>query len=1397
MSSRAQEPLSGRQALTVSRAPMAFERNEGQFPPEERFVSRSGAMALILTDAGATFRLGDPKARDAKWALSRRTEVAITATMTFRGAALRQPHAEGVLPSVAHYLIGNDPSRWRTSVPQYATVRYSEIYPGIDVVYRGDAQKLEYDLIVAPKADPGEIRLILSGGSLSLDRDGNLTLQAGGRTLLQHRPVVYQDIGGQRRYVRAKYALARNGEVGIELGKYDRLAPLVIDPALDYAALVGGSGKDGANYIAVDSAGNSYIAGSTSSADLGRGATISGGLRGTYDAFVSKLGPTGNLIFTTYLGGGGDDVASGIAVNSSGTIFVGGLTDSTDYPRAGSASFAYGGRDDGFFTILNSTGASLIASTYYGGAGDDVVNALALDANSNVYVAGHTTSNSIPGLTSTSVQGKNAGGNDAFVAKFSAAGSLLFSTFYGGAGDEEVYAATTDSLGDGWITGSTLSPTLPGGASGARSTGHAGFIFRIASSGSALRVSQSFGGAGDQVPFAIAVDSSGLVWVAGKTNSRDYPTTGGAIQKTLAGDYDGFVTAFVQTTANSTSALTGAPVQTIAYSTYVGGSGTDIAYTIATGRNQTVYVGGYTASASFLPACNPQPAVRSTFLFELSFPSQAVILTAIPLAPSTPSIPTAFYLKAQDVSNPVTVAVRAAATSDEVFLAGYADDTLVFPASSQGRTPQYHGGVTDAFVVKLANASLSLSLLTTTIPALIPTGVTAIAFRVANGGPSAADNVVVQFTIPAGVSLLNCAARFLCSSTNGIVSVTYPTLAAATSDVITLQLKAGGVNFGSLQLNASLTSATNNTTPGTSFSFATLSVGPGQPPFVLNPADTLEFQNLSLGEAGQRSVSLTAAGAVDIQLTLEPKPSTAAGVFTFPQGTQTNLSIANTLSIPLVFKPNQVGPAGALLTVKAPNASPAYTTAVELGGNGTTPSNVPNAFLPHIAVGGGFVMGFYVLNNSSDPSPFRIAFYDDRGNALSLPIAGSAPASTLSETLGPSGARYYEAGTFDGSYASGWGAITAGPSITISAILRRRGSDGSYYEAAIPATPGYNDFQIPFDATTFAPNGAQIFTGFAVANVDATTATTVTCTARDASGNVIPNAVTTPPLNGYGHWADYDFPRLIGLRGTLDCHSATKAGALALRFIGTNSMSSLPVVTARPAGGATGGANAPTSFLPHFAVGGGFVTGFYVLNNSATASTFSIQFYGDEGNAVAVRFAGLSPNATLSDTVGPSGARYYEAGTFDDSYAAGWGAITAGPAITISAILRRRGSDGSYYEAAVPATAGYNEFQIPFDATTFAANGAQIFTGFAIANLDASTPGTVTCTARDSSGSVIAGAVPVPALNKYGHWADYNFPRLNGMRGTLDCASTTKVGGLALRFIGTNSMSSLPVTPIR
>ena len=440
------------------------------------------------------------------------------------------------------------------------------------------------------------------------------------------------------------------------------------------------------------------------------------------------------------------------------------------------------------------------------------------------------------------------------------------------------------------------------------------------------------------------------------------------------------------------------------------------------------------------------------------------------------------------------------------------------------------------------------------------------------------------------------------------------------------------------------------------------------------------------------------------------------------------------------------------------------------------------AALAHFAAGDTWTTGIFVVNTGNQGAHFSIAFFDDAGNAATVPFS-DGPKSTLTATVPPNGSAYYEASDPRGALVAGWARVTSDPAIVVQALFRND-AVGSYYEAAVPSSFGSREFVIPFDATTFDATGAQFYTGFAVANMDDSVAS-VACIARDSDGVIIPNAVAVPALSPYGHWANYLFPALAGKRGLIDCSANANIAATALRFIGANAFSSLPVLN-DPASFA----GAPHRALAHIAAGDTWTTGFFVLNTGNSAAHFSMSFHDDGGSALSVPLSG-GPTSTLSGVVAAHGSAYYEAADPRAPLAAGWTQIAADPSIVVQALFRDN-SHGIYYEAAVESSSGSKEFLLPFDATIFSATEQSFFTGFAIANLDGTTAN-IACTARDSDGVVIPNGVPVPALTPYGHWANYLFPALTGKRGTIDCVSSTNVAATALRFIGANAFSSLPV----
>src|SRR5229473_900941 len=334
-------------------SPLRFEPNVGQAGPEVRYIARGSGYMLLLAGQEAVMVLPSDSSSPSQ------------VRMKLVGAAstsASQP--ENLLPSVSHYYIGDDPNKWHPNVPNYERVKFDHVYPGIDLVYYGNQQRLEYDFVLRPGAEPNQIRLAYSGAdSMHLDSDGDLLLNVQGKELRQRRPLVYQEIGGQRVEVAGGYELTkRTGEVRFAIAPYDRAKPLIVDPVLVYSTFLGGTGDDRANAIAADSTGAAYVVGQTSG-----GFPTLNAEQNTYggnnDAFVAKLSPSGALVYSTYLGGSGADVGQGIAVDSTGAVYVTGYTGGGGFPTLNAEQNTYGGGQDAFVAKLGSTG-TLVYSTY-------------------------------------------------------------------------------------------------------------------------------------------------------------------------------------------------------------------------------------------------------------------------------------------------------------------------------------------------------------------------------------------------------------------------------------------------------------------------------------------------------------------------------------------------------------------------------------------------------------------------------------------------------------------------------------------------------------------------------------------------------------------------------------------------------------------------------------------------------------------------------------------------------------------------------------------------------------------------------------------------------------------------------------------------------------------------
>ena len=604
-------------------APMTFTRLPAAPRREIAYIARGPGYAVRLTQQSVTFLVAQPQ--------DSRTLIDISPV-----SANPQPRLEGVTRQLSrsNYFAGVDPANWRRNVTSYGAVRYRNVYPGIDLVYHGQGSRLEYDFTVAPGAHLERIRLDIRGGDgLRLDGEGNLRISVAHGELVQHAPVAYQDIDdGRRVTVPARYALIQGPDhrtlVRFDVGRYDTSKALVIDPVLSYASYIGGVGGDAVAAVSVDQAGNIYLVGTSDSPDF---------------PITSGKEPK-NIVCHT-----GDGCGTPDNIHA-------------------------------FVMKLDPSGARIIFSTFLQGSADDAGNAIAVDAIGNVYVTGSTASTDFPVTPGAWRPTKPSGSPNAFVAKLSPLGVLAYSTYIGGTGASIGHAIAVDGSGNAYVTGSTTAADFPTTAGAAqpqtRDPAHRGdaFVTKLNAAGTAAVYSTLLGGQGVEVGLGIAVDETGSAYVAGQTDSADFPAAAGAVRSAGKGLSDAFV---VKLSSDGSTWI---------YSTLLGGNDVDAATAIAIDAAHAAYITGNTASADFpsTPGA-PQPHLvgsSDAFVAKLNAAGSALVY--------------ATYLGGSDGAGGQAIAVDAAG---HAYIVG-TTASRNFPVTPQAIQPRLAGRA-DAFVSEL------------------------------------------------------------------------------------------------------------------------------------------------------------------------------------------------------------------------------------------------------------------------------------------------------------------------------------------------------------------------------------------------------------------------------------------------------------------------------------------------------------------------------------------------------------------------------------------------------------------------------------------------------------------------------------------------------------------------
>ncbi len=844
--------------------PLRFEANQGQTDERVEFLSRGQGYTLFLADGEAVLSLssrqsavgsrqttadgnlkletgngkpetgksksenrkaedgGKPQIQNPKSKIqnsrfpSPESQVPTILRMKLVGAQAAKAVGVEPLASNSNYFIGNDPKKWRRNVPNYARVKYEGVYPGIDLIYygkeaggrsqesgvtlrqaqgpersRGGSQgsegeggaiaggrgQLEFDFVVAPGADPKAIAFEIETGNrksetgnsqfenrssrtsaeskiqnlkskidegsgpVRVDANGDLVIATEAGEVRFRKPVVYQEQSAvssrqsavnnpqlithnprpttsalnrqssidKRQFIEGRYVLAANYQVRFEVPAYDKSRPLIIDPVLSYSTFLGGANTDAGYGIAADDAGNVFVAGTTVSVNFPTKTpfqTVSGG---NFDVFVTKIDPTGAaLVYSTYLGGSGSDRVTGMALDGSGSIHIGGTTTSTNFPTTASGFQRTPGGgtcgteacSDAFVAKVKPDGTGLDYSTYLGGSSADLAAGIVLDSEGNVYIAGATESINFP--TAAALQPALAGAADAFLTKLNPGGTVLvYSTYLGGSATDNGQAIAVDSSGNATVAGYTFSTDFPTasplqGASGGMSDV---FITEINPAGDALVFSTYLGGAGKDHARAVALDGSGNVHVGGDTTSADFPVSAGAFQMALAAGTcgaspcaDGFL-----------AKLDPAGAATL-FSTYLGGTDLDQVSAITVSAAGQAFVTGSTGSADF-PLVNP---LQSAFGGGTCSPN---------------SCPDAFVARLDATGSPLVYSTYLggnAADSGHAIFVDASDNAYVTGLTGSGNFPatpaafQTAPGATsssgDAFVVKIGPADASALL---------------------------------------------------------------------------------------------------------------------------------------------------------------------------------------------------------------------------------------------------------------------------------------------------------------------------------------------------------------------------------------------------------------------------------------------------------------------------------------------------------------------------------------------------------------------------------------------------------------------------------------------------------------------------------------------------------------
>lgn len=682
-----------------------FIKNKGQWPQEVRYLCKANGMNAWITAQGVVYDyyriIHDENAaatqdplRDGKSSVSSVRERYEQENTRIKGHVVRAllQGADARTNAVAksqrggyyNYFIGSNPARWASLVGLCNEIEVRGVYPGIDVRYYYDGEQLRYDYRVAAGADPSRIQFRLEGAvGYQVSAEGELLINTSLGEVRHGQLKAYQQTNGMDREVSCRFKSQSDGAIGIMAAGYDKAKPLIIDP-LVYSTFIGGSGIESGNSIAVDNSGNAYITGNTPSTNF---PTTAGAYdvsqNGNTDVFVAKLDAGGStLVYSTFIGGSNLDYGNAIAVDGNGNAYVTGYTGSTNYPTtSGAYSQNLNGYNyDAFVTKLNPGGTGLVFSTYLGGTSTDNGIAIALEnVFGNIFIAGETFSSDFP-IAGNAFDKTYNGGDDIFVTKLNTGGTgLVFSTYLGGKSYDVVHSMAADVNGYPCVVGETTSTDFPLQSSYIKNSTDGlyndVFVAKLNHGGAGLMFSTYLGGSNHDYANSVAFDANRNVYVTGCTYSGDFPTTGGAYSRTYH-NYEAFITKI-----NYTGAL-------IDYSTFIGGTGTDVGGSILADAGGNAFVTGRTNSTDY-------PTTGDGYDRSYNGGDWDAFVSKLNASGSALSYST--FIGGSGVDDGKSIGTD---NSNNVYITGYTTSSN-YPTTGSAYDQSYNGNNSDAFVTKL------------------------------------------------------------------------------------------------------------------------------------------------------------------------------------------------------------------------------------------------------------------------------------------------------------------------------------------------------------------------------------------------------------------------------------------------------------------------------------------------------------------------------------------------------------------------------------------------------------------------------------------------------------------------------------------------------------------------